>query len=329
MKTNLYLKIIFFFVVTSVTTLKAQHIRIKAVGDIMMGSNTPTQILPTRLGQEFVDSTAHLLDSADITFGNLEGVFVTPGISPKKCSEASRKAKRCYEFGMPTHLSTKLKDLHFSVLSMDNNHNSDYGYAGVKHTKSLLDTLGINYAAKKSPIIITLDSVKIGIIAFGHSSASFQVFDLTTCKEEISKLDTICDIVIVSFHGGAEGLNAQHVKDTTERFYGENRGNLVQFSHTAIDAGADIIIGHGPHVLRGIDLYKNKLICYSLGNFLTYGNVSLKKEKGKGAIMDIYLDKTNGDFIKGQIIPTKQVGRGIPIRDKEKKAIDIIKNLSK
>ncbi len=331
LKTNRYrnTKGLFFISILFITlSATGQQLRIKAVGDIMMGSYTPTTVLPPRLGQEFIDSTAYLLDSADITFGNLEGVFVTKDIEPQKCSDASRKAKRCYEFGMPDTLSYALKEMHFTMMSMDNNHNSDYGWKGVNFTKEQLDKHGINYAAKKSPVIIDVDSIKVGVIAFGHSSESYQVFDLKTAKEVVLALDSLVDLVIVSFHGGAEGLSAQHVKDTTEFFYGENRGNLVQFSKTVIDAGADLVIGHGPHVLRAIDEYKGKLICYSLGNFLTHGNVNIIGVKGKGAIMDIILDTKTGDFVSGEIIPTVQVARGIPVADEDKEAIILLKSLT-
>ena len=124
-------------------------------------------------------------------------------------------------------------------------------------------------------------------------------------------------------------MGAQHVKDETEEYFGENRGNLVQFSKTVIDAGADLVIGHGPHVLRGIDTYKNKLIIYSLGNFLTHGNVNIRDVRGNSAIMDIELDLETGDLVSGQIIPTKQIGKGIPVYDESNKAIELIKNLSK
>jgi poly-gamma-glutamate capsule biosynthesis protein CapA/YwtB (metallophosphatase superfamily) len=309
--------------------VKSQTIRIKAVGDIMLGSTTPTKILPAGNGEIFGESIGSHLEGADITFGNLEGVFVNGEFKPQKCSEASRNAKRCYEFGMPQNLVQALTDMHFTVMSMDNNHNSDYGNAGVNFTKNLLKENGIKYAAKKSPIILEIDGKKIGIAAFGHSSISYRVSDLVTAKKVIEDLDKQCDIVLVSFHGGAEGLDAQHVKDETEEYYGENRGNLVQFSKTVIDAGADLVIGHGPHVLRGIDSYKDKLIIYSLGNFLTHGNVNIRDVRGNAAIMDIELDLATGDLISGQIIPTKQIGKGVAVYDESNKAIELIRGLSK
>lgn len=306
----------------------SQTLRIKAVGDIMLGSVTPRPIMPKGNGEVFADSIAAYLDGADITFGNLEGVFITDGVQPRKCSEASRKAGRCYEFGMPDKYAQALKDMHFSVMSMDNNHNSDYGSAGVSHTKKVLEAKDIAYAAKKAPVILEVKGKKIGLAAFGTSSISYRVSDLATAKRVITDLNARCDLVIVSFHGGAEGLDAQHVKDETETYYGENRGNLVQFSRTVIDAGADLVIGHGPHVLRGIDLYKDKLIIYSLGNFLTHGNVNIRDVRGNSAIMDIELDLESGNLVEGSIIPTKQVGRGIAAFDPSGKAIRLIRSLS-
>ena len=355
MKVLLLITSIFF-----VFSLHAQ-IRIKAVGDVMMGSYTPSTIIPPNNGQVFVDSIARYLDSADITFGNLEGVFINGDVKPQKCSEKSRKAHRCYEFGMPDTLGYTLKKLNFDIMSMDNNHNSDYGWQGVRHTKKKLDEVGIHYASKKSPSIIKFpyqrdstviqkdtffifsplkvseyqttfkitDTIEIAIVAFGHSSISYHVGNLDSTRKIIEQLSKKHNIVLVSFHGGAEGTSAQHVKDETESYYGENRGNVYRFAHTAIDAGADMVIGHGPHVLRAFEIYKNKFICYSLGNFLTYGNVNIREVKGLGAIIDINIDPITGEFISGKVIPTRQVDRGIPAYDHTGEALKVISTLTK
>jgi hypothetical protein len=322
---------ILFLVISTlfIPSLASGQTRIKAVGDIMMGSYTPRTITPPNNGQVFIDSIAPYLDSADITFGNLEGVFVTKNLVPVKCRPDSRKAGRCYEFGMPYTLSNTFKELHFSHASLDNNHVSDYGEEGINFTKGKLDSLGVKYGAKKTPVIFTIDSTTFALIAFGTSGVSWRVSDLKKTTQIINDYDTLVDVVIVSFHGGAEGFSAQHTPNHTETYYGEDRGNLIAFSHTAIDAGADIIIGHGPHVLRGLELYKHKLICYSLGNFLTYGNVSLKGVKGVGAIMDITIDNNTGDFVSGKIIPTRQLPPGIPYYDNKEEAISVLQTLTK
>lgn len=312
-----------------ISSLSIAQLRIKAVGDVMMGSRTPRTIIPPQNGKAFIDSTAKLLEGADITFGNLEGVFVNNGVRPQKCSEASRKAGRCYEFGMPDTLAYTLKELHFTVMSGDNNHASDYGYQGVAHTQKTLDQQEILYASKKKHVSIQKDSLSIAVVAFGHSGVSWHVRSLANTKKIIADLDKKYDLVMVSFHGGAEGTSAQHTPNKTETYYGENRGNVISFAHAAVDAGADLIIGHGPHVLRGIELYKNKLICYSLGNFLTYGNINIRGIKGASVVMDITLNNKTGDFQTGNIIPVRQVGRGIPSYDSTFEAVKLIKGLTK
>ena len=98
-------------------------------------------------------------------------------------------------------------------------------------------------------------------------------------KKTIAYLDSLVDIVIVSFHGGAEGSEYTNITKKTEIFLGENRGNPYEFSRVAIDAGADVIFGHGPHVTRSMDIYKNRFIAYSLGNFATYARMSLYRSK--------------------------------------------------
>ena len=131
----------------------------------------------------------------------------------------------------------------------------------------------------------------------------------------------------MSFHGGAEGNKALHVPHGQETFYGENRGNLRAFTHMAIDAGADLILGHGPHVLRGMEVYSGRLIAYSLGNFATYGRFNLSGNLGIGAVLEVELDK-EGKFIGGKLLPTAQEGRGRPIRDNKARAIDLVRMLS-
>jgi poly-gamma-glutamate capsule biosynthesis protein CapA/YwtB (metallophosphatase superfamily) len=135
------------------------------------------------------------------------------------------------------------------------------------------------------------------------------------------------DLVVVSFHGGAEGTNAQHVPNNTEIFFGEARGNLRLFARTVIDAGADLVLGHGPHVMRGMEIYQGRLISYSLGNFATYGWFQLAGETALSEILEVKL-AADGKFIGGKIHPVKQEGRGGPLLDPSKAAIPLLRNLS-
>ena len=304
------------------------QLKINAVGDVMPGSVTPKKILPEN-DKVFINSPGNILNDAGIIFGNLEGTFIRDDFEPEKCSEKSRKRGTCYEFGIPENLAPALKQLGFNVLNQDNNHSEDYGQAGYKFTQEKLSELGIKFVPKRGLAEFISGSKKIAVAAFGYSENSNNINDLQNTRLVISALKDTYDIVIVSFHGGGEGKDFLHVPDSTEIYLGEKRGNVIEFAHTAIDAGADMVIGHGPHVLRAMEIYKNKLIAYSLGNFLTYGNVNISGVNGTTVILQAVLDTTNGNFIRGKIIPVKQIGYGIPEYDDSGSGIKLMRDLTK
>jgi len=304
------------------------QIKINAVGDIMLGSVTPKEILPPKNGNEFVQSAAKLLDGADIVFGNLEGTFITDEMEPEKCSDASRKRETCYEFGMPEYLALSLKELGFNVMNQDNNHSEDYGEEGYLFTQEKLKVLDIKYLPKKGLAEFNINNKRVALVAFGYSENSHNISDLEIAKIVVDSLSDKYDIIIISFHGGAEGKDVLHIIDSTETFLGENRGNVIAFAHTVIDAGADMVIGHGPHVLRAMEVYKNKLIAYSLGNFLTYGNMNISGISGINVILKAELENCTGNFLRGKLISVQQVGTGIPSLDETNEGFNLIKNLT-
>jgi len=325
---RLKILLIFLSFITLYESDLSAQTKIKAVGDIMLGSVTPKKILPPHNGSKFYQSLGNILMGADIIFGNLEGAFIDEGMEPKKCSERSRKAATCYEFGMPVILAPALKKLGFNVLNQDNNHSEDYGEEGYLFTQNVLKEMGIKFLPKKSYVEFQLPDTRVALVAFGYSENSYQISDLINAKNVISALSDEYEIIIVSFHGGAEGKNATQVKDSVEIYLEENRGNVLAFAHTVIDAGADLIIGHGPHVLRAMEIYKNKLIAYSLGNFLTYGNMNVSGINGVNIILEVTLDNINGDFLTAKLIPIKQIGYGIAIYDETLEGIKLIRKFS-
>jgi hypothetical protein len=138
----------------------------------------------------------------------------------------------------------------------------------------------------------------------------------------------MCEIVILSFHGGAEGSSRTHITRQTEMFYGENRGNVYEMARIAIDAGADVVLGHGPHVTRAIDCYKGRFITYSMGNFCTYRQFNLKGVSGMAPLFELTLRK-DGSIKSGKVISIKQLGEGGPVIDSVNGAWEQIMSLTK
>ena len=134
-----------------------------------------------------------------------------------------------------------------------------------------------------------------------------------------------CNIVIVYFHGGAEGADFQNVPKTHEMFHGEDRGDVYNFAHTMIDKGADVVFGTGPHVTRAIEVYKDRFISYSMGNFCTYGRFNLAGPNGIAPIMKINVDKS-GKFLSGRIIPVFQSSPGGVRIDSSRRVISKIRD---
>ena len=190
---------------------------------------------------------------------------------------------------------------------------------GIKHAGSDNEQFTTTYIESKGKIV--------AFIGFAHNSITPNVNDLENARQLVTEADKKADIVVVSFHGGAEGTGAQNVPQRTERFGSELRGNLPLFSRTVIDAGADLVLGHGPHVLRGMEIYKDRLIAYSMGNFATYGMFSLKFETALTAIFEINI-APDGKFISGKLYAGKQEGKGGPTFDKTNAAISKIRSLS-
>ncbi len=311
---------------------ETKNITIAAVGDIMLGSPFPNETrMPPNDGADLLKAVTPILSAADIAFGNLEAPLADGGKSAKCREPKPGEPVRCFAFRMPTRYGKHLKAAGFDVLSIANNHALDFGFAGSTTTRTTLDALGIKHAGADrtqfSTAYLEAKGVKIAFIGFAHNAVVPNVNDLVTARRLVQEADKKADIVVVSFHGGAEGTGNQNVPRRTEMYFGEKRGNLPLFSRTVIDAGADLVLGHGPHVLRGMEIYKDRLIAYSLGNFATYGWFRLEAETALTAILEVELDK-DGKFVSGKIHAGRQEGRGIPVLDESGEAIRKVRSLS-
>ena len=298
------------------------------VGDIMMGTNYPSpSYLPANGGNNLFDEVNTIIAGADVAFGNLEGTILDKGGTVKRC----KNPNLCYAFRSPESYAKHFSKAGFDLLSLANNHSGDFGPVGRQRTKQVLDEEAIAYAGlagTDETAIIERNGLKIGFCAFAPNVGTCDVRNISRAKQIVASLVDKSDIIIVSFHGGAEGEKNQHVPKKTETYYGENRGNVHQFAHAVIDAGADIVFGHGPHVTRAAELYKNRFIIYSMGNFCTYGRFNLRGAAGIAPMIDLTVT-SDGAFVSGKVIPIYQQKTHGPKIDPQKRAITKLIELTK
>ncbi len=290
---------------TKPTTELPDSICIAAVGDMMLGTSYPNNnTLPPESAVNSFKYVKEHLQNADITFGNLEGTLLDGG---QPAAYKLHLKSKAYLFRMPTSYGGILKEAGFDLISLANNHIGDFADKGRASTVKTLDSVGIRYAGllEYPTAEFTVKGVKYGFCAFAPNSNTVPLLDIKGAGKIISKLKQRCDVVIVSFHGGAEGVAFEHVAPGSESYFGEKRGDLRAFAHNAVDNGADVVLGHGPHVSRAMEIYKNRLVAYSLGNFCTYRSVSIVGVTGIAPLLKVYVNH-KGEFLSGNIISVKQ-----------------------
>jgi hypothetical protein len=308
--------------------LNDRELVITAVGDVMLGTTFPDEtggLLPPNDGADILREVTPILKRGDVVFGNLEGPL-TEGGSSLKCK--GKAIGNCYAFRVPPRYGAHLKDAGFTVMGLANNHAMDFGLEGRASSRQTLESQGIAHSGELGDIAhLTAKGKKISVIAFATYPAAYNLLDLDASLQTIRQARAESDIVIVSFHGGGEGSARQHVLAGDETFLGEDRGDLRRFTHAAIDAGAQLVLGSGPHVVRGIEIYQGKLIAYSLGNFATYGPFNLSGENGLSLILEAHL-ADDGSFISGQVYPVKQEKPGGPKLDPAMSILPILRGLT-
>jgi hypothetical protein len=296
------------------------------VGDVMLGTAFPDEkLLPPDDGWSLLVPAAPVLAAADVAFANLEGPLADAGVS-EKCARA--KPGRCYAFRSPTRYAAHLERAGVNVVSIANNHIRDFGDAGVLSTKGALLGEGIAWSGPPGEIArLEVRGTRIALVAFSTSAASHDLRDVQAARGIVEAAARDADLVVVSFHGGAEGAGAQRVPEGRETFLGEDRGDLRAFARAAIDAGADLVVGHGPHVVRGMEFHRGRLVAYSLGNFATYGAMNLTGPNGLAPILEVALAR-DGTFRGGRIHALRQERPGGPKADPSGEVITVLRRLS-
>jgi len=309
--------------------LNNHELVVTAVGDVMLGTTFPDEtggLLPPNDGADLLSDVTPILKRGDIVFGNLEGPLVDGDGPSQKCR--GKAPGHCYAFRVPTRYGAHLKAAGFTVMGLANNHAMDFGQDGRTSSRQTLDSQGIAHTGEIGDVAyLTIKAEKVALIAFATYPGAYNLLDLDDALTAIKQARANSDLVIVSFHGGGEGSSRQHVLPGDEMFLGEDRGDLRRFTHAAIDAGAGLVLGSGPHVVRGMEIYQGKLIAYSLGNFATYGPFNLSAENGISLILEAHL-APDGSFLSGQVYPVKQDKPGGPKLDSAMSILPILRNLS-
>lgn len=313
-----------------------EPVTIAAVGDMMLGTTYPDESggrLPPDDGANLLAGATETLAAADIAFGNLEAPLydgdAEPHCTPGAIAEKGRGDGSCWSFRMPARYGDHLAAAGFDVVSLANNHIDDFGPDGRAATIAKLDALSIAHTGPTGTVAhLTVRDTKVDVIAFATDADLNSMDDLDTAAALVTASAASADIVMVSFHGGAEGPNAMHVPDGAETYHSQHRGAVKVFSRAMVDAGADLVVGHGPHVVRGMEVYRDRLIAYSLGSFATYLGISVAGVRGRTMILEVQL-AADGAFLGGRVVSARQKRPHGPRPDAPAWLVKTLRSLSK
>jgi Bacterial capsule synthesis protein PGA_cap len=302
-------------------TAEAKLISLSATGDIVMG-DAPSK-LPPNDGRGFFAGVRQAL-AADLVMGNLEEPL-TDETGYAKCGADS---SGCHQFRAPPSYAQHLRDAGFQLLNLANNHAHDFGPAGLRNTRAALEKHGLEHTGGPDQItVLDVKGVKVAVLGFSSYAWSNSLVDIPAAKQVVQRAAEQAEIVVVQVHMGAEGSDKTRVRPGTEMFLGENRGDPVRFSHAVIDAGADLVVGHGPHVLRPLEFYQGRLIAYSLGNFAGGGGTLNNSGRlGLSAVLKVSL-RPDGSWGGGQLLSTRVAAAGKPAVDPAKGGLGLVTGL--
>jgi hypothetical protein len=245
-----------------------------------------------------LNNVSDTLEQPDLMMGNLEGTFA----HANRTSKCLYLSSQCHAFAGDSSFADTLKAAGFDFVSLVNNHSLDYGTAGLSDTEAELNRVGLPYIApNQQTTSITIKGIKIGIMGLSSTPPAETITNYAYIAQTVQALKKSNDIVIVIFHGGAEGADKTAVTGGEEYQGSEDRGNVQAVAYTAINAGADLVLGDGPHVLRKVQWYNGKPIAYSLGNFVG-GNGRLATEGNLG-LGGIFVAHFQTDASTGKIVP--------------------------
>ncbi|MGH3682353.1 MAG: CapA family protein, partial [Natronosporangium sp.] len=244
----------------------------------------------------------------------------------EKCGQDS---SGCHAFRAPPQYAAHLREAGFDLLNLANNHGNDYGPEGRANTQAALSDHGLAYTGDRDQItVLDVAGTSVAVVGFSAYAWTNDLNDLSQAAGVVSRAAEQADLVVVQVHMGAEGADQTRVSPGPESFFGEDRGDPMAFGRAVIDAGADLVVGHGPHVLRGLEFYEGRLIAYSLGNFAGGGGtLSADGTLGLGAVLSVSLTP-DGDFAGGRLVATHMYDAGLPVVDPDRRGLDLVREVT-
>ena len=243
--------------------------------------------MPPDGGRALFGSLRPLLSEPDLMIANLEGTYSTAG--PSKCSGAS--TANCFAFQAPPSYAQALAWSGIDLVNMANNHSMDYLGARLRADAGGAQRAGVAFAGPPDTVtMVHVRGLRVAVMGFSPYPWSAPLNDIPAAARLVRQAAGEANIVIVLMHAGAEGADEIHTPHGSEYAYGEDRGDARAFSHAMIDAGADLVLGSGPHVIRGIERYRGHLIAYSLGNFAGWHNFGLGGNLSLSGLLTVRID---------------------------------------
>jgi len=296
-------------------------IEIGWVGDTTPGSQYG---MPPNGGRALFANMRSQLHKPDLMIANLEGTYSTAG--PSKCD--GQDSGLCFAFQAPPSYVKALSWAGVDFVNLANNHTNDYFGRGLQQTTKALAGAGIEYAGLPGEVtVVKVDGVRVAVVGFSPYPWNASINDIAGARRLVRRAARQADLVVVLMHGGAEGADKTHTPRGTEIAFGENRGDLRVFSHAVVDAGADLVLGSGPHVIRGIERYKKRLIAYSLGNFAGWDNFGTGGILSLSGLLSVKIDDT-GKIRSGRWLSLYLGEPGVPHVDSANTSAHLVQQLS-
>jgi hypothetical protein len=291
------------------------------VGDTTPGSRYG---MPPDRGRALFARVRDRLRAPDLMIANLEGTYSEGGRS--KCD--GEDSSDCFAFQAPPSYAKTLQWAGIDVVSLANNHSHDYFERGLDETKAALEKNGVAYTGLPGQIrIVDVGGVRVAALGFSPYYWNADLNDIPTARALVRRAAGRSDVVVVLMHAGAEGAGEIHTPKGAEFAYGENRGDSRAFAHAVVDAGADLVLGSGPHVIRGIERYRERLIAYSLGDFAGWNTFGLGGNLGLSGLLTVEIDE-RGRIRGGRWLSLRLTEPGVPVADPAHTSARLVEQLS-